>query len=501
MAQETEIKAKPKSGDTKIGAVIILIISAVVFLPAGGAAVYQGLFNHNKSPVFGSYDGKKVTYEPGSKMYEAASNIAQSYQRMGYQLNENSYYYVFNNAFQQTLRAMAFNGAVEKSGYVVPADAVNREILPYFSDESGKFSQRLYNQTDEGTITSLRENAEQSLLYGRYTGDLFGTDVSRTAFRGKSLYGIKESQKEAEFIAAMEKEKRAFNLVAFNTDNFPADEAATFASENADLFKVLNLSLITVDDESGAKTIRKQLLAEEITFEDAVAEKSQKYYSNSEGKISSSYRYQVQDILEKAEDISTIEGIASGEMSEVIKTKHGYSIFRVDGSAVASDFSDAAVRKDVLSYMKSHEMGYIEKFYTGIADQFVSYSANFSFDGACKEFSVSKIDVPAFPLNYGNSNLFAEVSSVAELNSLSSDAASLKVAFSLEKGAVSDPIVMGKNVVVLQCKDIEKGEGADASALSSNISSNDQTSASNTFMKSPKVVDNFMSTYFSTFMK
>lgn len=501
MAQETENKAKVKKGDTKIGAVIILIISAVVFLPAGGAAVYQGLFNHNKAPTFGSYDGKKVTYEPGSLMYVAASNIAQSYQRMGYQLNENSYYYIFNNAFQQTLRSMAFNGAVKKSGYVVPEDAVNREILPYFSDENGKFSPRLYNQADTSTITNLRENSEQSLLYSRYTSDIFGSDSARLAFRGNSLYGLKSTDKETAFIAELQVEQRSFNLVSFNTDDFPTKEAATYGQDNSALFQTFNVSLISVDDESSAKSILKQLKANEITFEDAVSEKSQKYYTSSEGKITSSYRYQVEDILKNHSDLESIEALADGELSSVIQTSHGYSIFRKDGPITDADFTSETVRKDVLSYMKSHEMGYIENFYKDLAIQFVSFANTNGFNRACTEFSLTKVNVDAFPLNYGNAGFYSSVASVSELSELSTNKEALKAAFSLAKDAVSEPLVMGKNIVVLQCTGIQNADAAESASVSSGIASTDQTSAGNTFMASPKVVDNFMSTYFSTFMK
>ncbi|MEE0893162.1 MAG: hypothetical protein UIT85_03945 [Treponema sp.] len=104
---ENEIKMeKGKKGDTKIGAVIILIISAAVFLPTGGAAVYQALLNNQKAESFGSYDGKQILYEPGSKFHTTVSSIAQNYRNSGLEVNEQSHYYIMNQAFKQTINSI-----------------------------------------------------------------------------------------------------------------------------------------------------------------------------------------------------------------------------------------------------------------------------------------------------------------------------------------------------------------------------------------------------------
>ena len=67
MDQENKItEQKTKKDSSKIGAVIILVISALVFLPFGASAVFQSIFNKQKASTFGSYNGKNITYEPGT---------------------------------------------------------------------------------------------------------------------------------------------------------------------------------------------------------------------------------------------------------------------------------------------------------------------------------------------------------------------------------------------------------------------------------------------------
>ncbi len=510
MAQENEHKSK--KGGTKVGAVIILIISAIVFLPVGGAAVFQGLFNKNKSPSFGSYNNKKITYEAGSKFATYASNVAQNYQRAGIQLNEQSYAYIMQLAFRQTLFSMAYSDAVKKSGYEVPAVAISRAILPRFTDETGKYSAKLYNQTDESTLTTLRREATDSLTFQRYTDDVFGTQkVDYTSqglqlpvygqFNNKALFGLKVSSKEVDFISKMECEKKAFNVTSFNTQDYPASEAIEFAKENAEKFIKYNLSALCFDSESEAKATLKQIKAGEITFEDAVQEKSQKYYTNSEGKISNSYRYQIANILKNEENLTDVISTPLNEYSSVIQANRGYIVFRTDGESTAADFTSEDLANDVLSYMKISERGTIENYYLELAKNFINAAYVSSFDSACKANGLTSTKIPAFALNYGNTSFLSNIESVGDIPNLASDSETLTKAFSLSKGEMSEPISIGNKIVILECTDVVKAEKADSSNYEETIASTDSTSANYALMTSSRVKDNFSEAYQAMFTK
>ena len=260
MDQENKItEQKTKKDSSKIGAVIILVISALVFLPFGASAVFQSIFNKQKVSSYGSYNGKNITYEPGTKFFITVSNLAQSYQAGGYKVDENSYYRIMREAFYQTVINMAFTDSVKKSGYIVPKEAVNRAVIERFTDPStGKFSQKAYNQTSAVDLEKLRKDIEESLVYRRYFYDLFGTD-NEVSFNGTALYGLKRSGAEKKFLASMGAEKHSFDAVAFSTENFPKEEAVKFGKENAEKFIKYDLSVITVDDEQEAKVLLKYI--------------------------------------------------------------------------------------------------------------------------------------------------------------------------------------------------------------------------------------------------
>ena len=411
MDQENKItEQKTKKDSSKIGAVIILVISALVFLPFGASAVFQSIFNKQKVNSYGSYNGKNITYEPGSDFYIAVSNLAQSYQASGYKVDENSYYRIMREAFYQTVINMAFTDSVKKSGYIVPKEAVNRFVIERFTDPStGKFSQKAYNQTSAVELEKLRKDIEGSLVYRRYFYDLFGTDNS-DSFNGAPLYGLKRSGAEKKFLASMGAEKHSFDAVAFSTSNFPKEEAVKFGKENAEKFIKYDLSVITVDDEQEAKALLKQINGNEITFADAASEKSQKYYSDTEGKNAGAYRYQIENMLDNVDSLAELEKLQKDEISAVIKTKRGYSIFKCDGSVAAADFEDSAVQDAVLGYINSNEKSYIENYFLEIAENFVSEAAISSFDSACKKFNVEKLEVQPFPVNYGSYRINSSVS-------------------------------------------------------------------------------------------
>ena len=136
-------------------------------------------------------------------------------------------------------------------------------------------------------------------------------------------------------------------MVVFNTNDYPTEEILKFANKNTQKFVKYDLSVITTEDESKAKTVIKRLNNNEITFADAVSEYSTKNFSNTEGKITGSYQYQVENILDNKEDISVIAALSSDSPSSIIKTTTGYSIFKKDSNSVNPDFDNETVINDV----------------------------------------------------------------------------------------------------------------------------------------------------------
>ena len=523
-----EKKPKNNNGKAKIGAVIVLVISAVVFIPTGGSAVIESIRQSRNTPVFGSYKGKKVEYKAGSDFAANVSNLAQTYQSMGYDVNQLGSY-IFESAFESTIHSMYYEDEIAKAGYSVPKAAIDRAIIPYFRDENGEFSKKLYNQTDESKKTSLRASAEESLLHSRYIDDLFGSD---------NLYGLKASSKENTFVSSMGSEKHAFQLAAFSTSDLPGDEVVKYAKSNPSTFRRYNLSAVTLSEKIDADNTLKQIQSGELTFDSAVTTISEKLYTGEDGKISNNYYYQLKNTIPSETDLAAVTELSSGSISEVIPTTRGYTIFRCDGSSTDADLSQQETVDAVLSYIKSYEISYIENYYTQIANKFI-YDVSSTepiiidvsdgeegrvldpnvradqrlidaggenivrldkFETACRNYNIKSIDVPAFPVNYGNSAFFDTVpSDVSELSSLSSNAAAFKTLFTLKEGETSQPFVLGSNVIVAKCVSITKDEAAENDGYAAQAKNYDQDSATNAIMTSKNVKNNFYETYYKFF--
>lgn len=497
---EEEIKThkKGKKDGAKLGAVIILVISAIVFIPTGGTLVWEALANSGKTPVFGSYKGKKIEYKAGSEFADRVSYMAELYKAYGQEINQTTYYSIFNGAFEGTLRAMIFSDAVKRTGWEPSANAINREILPRFLDENGNYSQKIYNQTDSSTRNQLRKTAAANLSYDRYNDDIMGSSVS---IAGNPMYGAKSSSKEKGFIGSMACSKRSFELAAFNTANFPNEEAVKYGKTNPGKFRTLDISAVTLESQDEAKSLLKQLQNNEITFEDAVSEKSTKYYTDKDGNLSEPYYYQLALDIENSEDVEKVIALSPAELSSVIQTKRGWTIYRVNANAKEPDFNDEGTVGVVLEYLKANEKGYIENYYIDQAKAFINEAKLSNFQDACEKFGITKTDVQSFPINYGNSRFYAATpSDVSELIGLSTNESVLQTLFSTKKDDMTEPFVLGSSVIVARCTGLQKDPPAEMNDYQQILTDADNTSSQATLKNFEGVEDNFMTTYFKYFL-
>lgn len=477
-----------------IGSLIILLICAFVFviLPAfTGSSSRQG-----ETPVFGKYNGTEIRYEQNSDMYNFASNYAQMYQNYGMQIDSSNHYYIMNSAFNSTVMKIAYSDAVKNSGYVLPEEAINRGLRPYFADATGNYSSKIYKQTPASTIQSLTKSVSESLISQRFADDNFGSEsdiVGDTA-----LYGLKESDAELDFLTAYDENRRGFEMAVFPLSTYPEEEKIAYGKQNAAKFAKYDMSAITVADKSLAKTVLNKINGNEITFEDAVTEYSDKNYTNSEGKLTTKYQYQIENLLTNKSDLAKITDLSVNAVSEIIETDGNYTIFKNDSKKLDADFEDADTVRVVSTYLTTNEKSIIEDYFTAKAKELKAAAAD-DFEAACTKFNITKTEVAPFPLNYGSVNLAKSVdTSVAGLSNADTNENFLTTAFSLKMNEVSDPIVMNDNVVVI--KYVSSENVPSDKTVVSEVANYDQTSAQNTIMESPKLDNNFATTYFKNFL-
>ncbi|WP_191018018.1 peptidylprolyl isomerase [Treponema zioleckii] len=511
-----------------VGSVLILILSVFCFIFFGASESVTAIFGGSYSSVYGKYGKTPIKEGQGTEFSSNINYIKNYYESMGLNLNDYLYLDIYNQAFNLTARSIAYETAVKESGYAPSEKSVIRAMLPRYQDANGNFDVKAYNtdkQKDEA-----KAYFERSLLNDRIIEDYFGSNKKV----GKNkLFGLKASSKETDFLASIGANKKSFDLVAFDKSQYPQEEIVKFGEENKSLFAKYDLSVLTFKTQDEASKYLGQIQKNEITFEDAGKEYSEKNYRNSDGKFNSPYFYQIKAALANDADAEKIILLEKDALSEVIQTKVGYSVFRKDGDVVEADFSNEEIINAAKNYITSNESGRIEDYFTAVAKDFATNATTNGFDEAIAAYNsdktpestaavaensenaeeesteenssiLKKIEVPAFALNYGNLEIAGTLSSdVKELSGANKNENFLEKAFALKENEVSEPIVLGNKIIVLKNTGSQTNEvtDKDLETISTEVANFDQTSATSTILKSPKLVNKVSDTYYNNYMQ
>ncbi len=478
-----------------IGSVVILILAALAFILI--PALTQSYTN--EGIVIGKWDGIPIKYETDTYFTKMVEYYSNSMKESGQNVDNNNFYSILSNAFSSTVLNMAVTDEVNKSGFIAPETQISRSMLPYFYDSDGKYSSKIFRDTPDSTKIEIKQSVTDSIHYQTYIDDYFG-DASG------SIFGLKKSSKEIPYIAALNANTRGFDFASFSTSNYPKEEAAAFGKENPDLFNIYDFSIITVDTEDEAKKLLNQLNKAEIVFEDAVSSFSKKTLSAEDGKLSSNYEYQIKPLLTNADDLNALKSLAQGQLSTVVKTGEVFSIFRSNAHVTTPNFADSSFVDAAYNYLLSNEVGRVEEYFSNIAKDFSLVASRDGFDAACAQYNVEKVSVDPFPLNYKNKDMIMYVpsSSYPALNGAEKNENFLKTVFSLAENEISNPIILGTNVIIVQLTQ----KSTEVTQLDLDnfsfvypyyVSEYDQASFHDSFVRSDRVENNVLSVYFDHF--
>ena len=483
-----------------IGASIILIICFIAFvLPSSLSKAAQ----QQEGLVFGKYNGRKISYEYGSDFTNFLSQYAEMFRNNGQEINQSNQFTLYSYAFNSTVQKYAQEYALKVAGYEVPQESINRKIKNYFTDENGKFSKKAYLQADSSYISQLTDSITENLYTGRYYEDYYGTS---STFGGYKLFGLKSSDAESAFFDNFGQERRAFKMATFSTKEYPVEEQEKFGKANSQKFVKHDLSIITVETKDIADKVVSRISKGQITFEDAIAEYSDKNYSDSEGKLSNNSQYQIENLLENKDDISKITDLAVGESSPALQTTIGYSIFKCDGAATQPDFTTDETLSDVLNYISTYEATIVEDYYADIARSFTKEAKQSDMETAALNYENAVItDVEDFPLNYGSVSLFdiMDTTTISSLSSADTNEDFLKKAFSLKLNEYSEPIVLNGDIAVLQytaagVKETSEEED-ESSGYYVTVAQMDENSSQTIMFQDPKLDNDFIAVYIDNF--
>lgn len=494
-----------------IGSVIILILSVICFVVFGVGTELIRVFTGEANKLsFGKYDGKEIVLEPGTDFANAVQNYTNYFQNQGQNLDQSAYFYIYNYAFNAAVQSMAYKEEVVKSGYKPSSKEVARIMLPYFLDENGKYDPKRYNQISANDKESIKRDISRQLIWQRYNDDVFGSSQklgksdSEAGTKAYTLYGLKSSGQEAKTLASYNEEKRTFTTVSFNKADYPESEVRKFGSENLSLFDTYSISMITVKEESQAKKLLSQINNSEVTFEDAISEYSEKYYTDGDGKVTENFSYQIKENLENEADFSKIESLAKDSVSEILKTNTGYSIYKCTGEKKSANLDETETFDAVKDYVKTNKQSMIEEYFTKKANDFIASAKSEGFETAAKNAGAEAVTLPSFPLNYGDVSLLDKIdsSNAVAFSSASSNEEFLTKAFSMKLNDISEPLTLGNYVVVLQLSGIQN-DNSDSEKLEKVIeeaSDYDQNGAQSALLASKKVENNVSDTYFNKIM-
>jgi hypothetical protein len=483
-----------------IGSVVILVLVVVTFVGGdflSGGRRYAG---NGSDLTFGYYDKVPISWVPGNKLSQYYEQLTRRYSD---QIDLNNYQIamsLWSQAFEAAAVHIAILQEAKRSNYETPERVVDREVakLPQFQDDKGRFSPALYRQMSDTSRLALWRQVREELTVVQFYNDMFGLLIPAG---------------EKEFIANMGSGMRTFEVVSFLVDDFPNSEYLIYARENADLFRSIRLSRITVNSgEKAAKKILESVKDGTTTFEDAARAQSQDSFADRGGDMGIQYVYDLEKDITDAADRENILSLGKGELSSVVKVGESWAFFRIEDELKPADFDDSAVIDRVRSYMRNFERGRMEDWAIAQADEFITDVEADGFDNAARRRNKEKASVGPLPINYGNVGFFTslEASGVSllsgqEISGLSKNSNFWKSAFSTPLNTPSKPLVQGSKVLVLLPVDqtnIEKEKAEEISSMYADywLGSLTEQSLQPYFMNSPRMKNHFWETYSKFFL-
>ncbi len=443
-----------KKNTLAIGSIIILVFSVItfVFIPAAG-----GQAGSNAKTMLGKWKNKRLDYTADGLFLREYRQLRSSAEMRGYLRSDNKAQQEFmerqimRTAFNASMIQLAAQEEALNAGFYLPNKNINRALISFYTDSTGAYSEKLYNETSEQQRLAYRRQVIDYLTAQRYIEDNFGTY--------DNIFGLKTSSAETAFVQKMAEKERIFNYVVFEESQFPQEKIREYGEEHADLFAEHNLLMLTFTSQEDANKTAQALEKGEITFEDAVITNSTKVGTDSNGKLLSPYRTTVNRTFPESKDLDTVLKLGVNEVSPVVKTSYGYAIVKCTAPVTAADFTLTETQDRVFSYMKSNERGIIEDYLEQKAKTFAEAA---KIGGFAHEASVNDLVVQTsnpITLNYGNAAILPQISAQSD----SFFAAGIrnenfyKKAFALKTAEISEPILLGSNVLVLQLEEEKTG--------------------------------------------
>lgn len=422
-----------------LGIIVLILISiSFVLAPAIEAVVAR----RSGSLEFGKYKGEAIKFENGNYFYEQYQNYGQQYR--GSSSNpEQAAYAIWSNAYYSTVYYTALSQMARKAGIIAADSVVNRTIINSgYYDKDGKFDVATYNAASSDQKKSIETSVRRNLPAQTVMGD---------------LTSILSSSGEQDFIASMADDSRSFEYVDFDLTAYPDDQAAAYATQNAQKFETLGISLMTAADQDAAQALADRVVGGE-EFATVASSSSTDGFASQGGKVGDNvYFFQIQNTFKNAAEADQALAARASQMLGPFEGNNGWFILRVDSAAVPADFTNAQTLNAVKAYMSVYEAQMMDDYLKDQATQFAGTATEKGFDAAATDAGLSTVQVGATPMNIGNSTYLGSFQSTDPKQLLSyADSETVKSLYAADEDAVTGPVQAGSSYLVV--KSGAKGE-------------------------------------------
>ena len=479
-----------------IGTFFILALVIVAFVMPSSMGMDGG--RGNVDWTFGYYDKEPIGYAPGNyfaRYYDMVMRFRPD--PSGDDFNAN--YQIWRDSFQATVIHTAMLQEMKRAGYTAPERVVDLQVsrLPQFQEDifnrhgeviDRRFSQSLYHSMDENRRLALWKDVQEDI-----TKSLFQADAT----------GLLRPSAEAQFIGNMAALERSFEMVVFPLDSFPEAEYEAYAYEHPDLFRSVNISMITVGSEREARQVLARIQNGEVTFRDAALEYSTDMYRQRGGEMGIRMAHELSMDISDAAVRETVLSLAAGEFSDVMRTdpdqrRSSWFFLYAEDDVMEADLSDTFTMDRVRSYMRNVQRGRMEDWAIAQAENFIALAGEIGFDPALRQLGMESRSFGPIPLNYGNVDLFSTLASqfVEELSGSAFDDNFWRAAFGTPVNTTSQPVVQGGNVLVFFPAAETRADESSIEGIASTFDSywldfTIEQSLYQLFFNSPRLTDNF----------
>ncbi len=426
--------AKKKGGITVSKVITYIILGLLAIVLVGGVFPSFGTGGSPSQISFGSYDGIPIEFSYGNYFYRQYQTQAQQNTGSG----EMAAYQIWRAAFESTVFHTAISKMAEKVGIRVVDETLNKAIIDsgaYHRD--GKFDVATYEKASVESKNQLKTNFEENLPVQMVMED---------------ITTVLSSPAEMDYIVAMGDDARSFDYVVFDASSYPDDLTRNYAMANPALFTMIDVSMITVADAAAAETLRSAIVSGETTFADAARANSIDGFADEGGKAGVWYLYELQTNFTNSEEVNALFSSAVGEVTVPYASPSGAVLYRVEQKPFTADFEDPEVLSDVKTYIGANDADVLTSYLLQEAQTFAQEAATSeSLLAAATAAGYEVIQVGATPANVGGSNYltgFSYTDPRGHLTRLANNSDAMRNLYSLEIGAVSDPIASGSMFVV-----------------------------------------------------